>query len=534
MDDLHRALLEPSTYGPSVANVDGIETHISRVYFAGARVYKVKKPIRLPFLDYSTLERRRRCAEDEVRLNQRLAGDAYLGVVPITRDAEGRVRVGGDGEVIEYAVEMERLPAHRMLDQLLERGEVDNELVDRIVERLATFHAAAATGPGVDEHATPAALRELVTGNLRELCATADALEPDEARGLSAAWRRHVTEWLDDFLSNHAPLLARRVREGRIREGHGDLHAGNVCVFDDRLVIYDCIEFNAAFRCVDVAAEIAFFGLDLDLRGFGGFARLFARRYADRTGDGDLIRLVPLYELHYSCVRAKVLMIRALGLPPGSAERRAALAEARRYLDLAVRRSLPPILAILCGLPGTGKSTVARAAAGPLDATVLRSDVVRKRLAGHAPTDRLVAADEQGIYAPAASDAVYAALLAEASGILAEGRSVIVDAAFAAAARRAPFRTAAERQGCRFVCVHVHAPEPIVLERLERRAADATEASDADAEVYRNFAARFEPPDELPESNLLDVSTEGPLDDVGHRIIDNVIEPGRGGAVRPS
>lgn len=524
MTDLHRALLEPAAYPERVAEVGTIETHISRLYFVGSRVYKVKKSIRLPFLDYSTLERRRRCAEEEVRLNRRLAGDTYLGVVAITRDAGGAVRVGGDGDVIEYAVEMKRLPAHLMLDARLERGEVDNELVDRIVDRLVTFHAQASTGHGVDEHATPAAIRALVTGNLRELADAASALEPYEARCFSENRRAHLAGWLDAFFDAHGDLFLRRVAEGRIREGHGDLHAGNVCVLDDRLVIYDCIEFNAAFRCVDVAAELAFFGLDLDLRGFRGFARLLARRYADRAGDPDLIRLIPFYEVHYACVRAKVGLLRARGAAVGSEARRAAVADARRYLDLAARRTLPPILAILCGLPGSGKSTVARVAADAIEATVLRSDVIRKRLAGHAPTDRVAADDEQGLYAPAMSDHVYATMLADASGHLADGRSAVVDAAFASAARRAPFLAEAKRGASPFVCIHVHAPEAVVIERLERRAADPEEPSDADGTVYRNVAARFEPPGELPESNLLDVSSDGPLDDVGHLLIEKVIE----------
>ncbi|MFG0320630.1 MAG: AAA family ATPase [Planctomycetota bacterium JB042] len=514
-EDVRRALRSPSAYPGVVDSVEVIETHISHVYLAGDRVYKVKKPLRLPFLDASTLDRRRELCDQEVRLNRRWAGDVYRGVVEIRAGAGGEVRVGGgDGEVVEVAVEMDRLPGDRMLDRRLERGDVDHEVIDRVVESLVRFHAGAATGPEVDAHGRPDAVAATVAGNLDEWI---------DAGGVPAPIARHLRAWIERTLRELRPLMQRRVAEGRIREGHGDLHAGNVCLLDESVVAYDCIEFEPAFRCIDVAAEVAFLAMDLASRGFAGFADALARRYAERAEDAELRSLLPLYQVHYAIVRAKVAGLLARDESADEDVRRSAERRARAAAVLAVRLTLPPFLALTCGLPGSGKSTVAREIGSAFEAFVLRSDVERKRLAGVAPTESRRAADRSGIYTPAWNDRVYDHLLERAEERLARGRSVVVDAAFPSAARRAPFVDLARRRHAPLVVIRLDTREEVAGERLRARAADPTEASDAGPAVRDAARARHEPPSEIPARELLVFRDDDALPDLPFRLAEQLV-----------
>ena len=504
--ELAEALASPAAYPFHCESVDVLETHISRLFFAGARVYKVKKPVDLGFLDFSTLERRRHFCEEEVRLNRRLAGDTYLGVVPIARAAGGALAVGGEGEVVEYAVEMRCLPAARMLERLLDEGAIDNELLGRLAERLAEFHAAASTGEGVDGYGAPDAVAGVVEGNVEELVPftrTADGAEALLSPALHAFLLAHVRA----FLRRERGLLEERVVRGRIRDGHGDLHAGNVCATADELVIYDALEFSSALRCGDVALDLAFLAMDLDQRGFPGFARWLVRRYAELAGEDVAVfeRLVAFYSVHRALVRAKVA---AIGAGQRDEEGRRALERAaRRYFALAVGYGLGPALVLTCGLPGVGKTHSARELARPLRAVVLRSDVRRRVVVGAAVEEE---SWREGAFSPEQSERTYGSLLESAREAIAGGRTVIVDATFGERARRAPFVEAAARLRCPLYVLHVTAPRDVALARLERRASDPHEDSQAGPEVHLRMARTFERPDELPRSAV--VAAESPRD----------------------
>lgn len=533
------ALSRPEAW-PSRAAPERIETHISEVFLVGGRAYKVKKALVLPFLDYGTLERRRAFCEEELRLNRRLAPDVYLRVAPIARAEDGRIALDGAGETVEWAVEMVRLPAREMLDAKLARGEVDNELLREIARTISAFHAAAATGRGVDEHGRPEAVAGNARENLAELARRVDGgsrapgwREPGEGglRALPAAVHAHLERWTERFLGDHAALLARRVAEGRIRDGHGDLHAGNVCVLGSRIVAYDCIEFSARFRCADVACDLAFLAMDLDRHGFRGASLVLVREYAELAHDPELPALVPFYKAYRALIRAKVAALRAGDLRHAQCRREADRAEARRFAQLAASYALPGGLILTCGLPASGKSTVAEAIAAPLGAVLLHSDVRRKVLAQVPLHEHRREGYGSGLYAPELKQRTYDSLLASAREALLHGRNAVVDATFPDAARRAPFRELARELGRPFALVHATADEGEIRRRFEARERDPEQASDADWGVYLRARDAFEAPTELGRDELVaHASGAQPLEDATDGVLERfVAQAGPGG-----
>lgn len=473
-----------------------METHISRLYFVGDRVYKVKKPVRLAFLDSSDLDRRRFYCEEELRLNRRTAPDVYLRVAPIRRDAYGRVELDGAGTIVDWAVEMVRLPARDMFDAVLERGEVDNALVRDLALFIADFHRRSDTGGEVAAFGDPTAIARNSNENFEALGAHAGERGQ---RLLSQRWlerlRTHDRREFDALRE----LFELRVTQGRIRDGHGDLHAGNLCITPRGIVAYDCVEFAARFRCCDVANDLAFLAMDLDRLCYRGFSGKLVHDYAEISNDPDLPRLMPFYKRYRALIRAKVAAIRADQAVDGAA-REAARSEAQRYLQLTASACLPPALILTCGLPASGKSWLARHLARPFEAAQWSSDVRRKILA-HIPLHEHVRAGfDSGLYSPAIKAQTYDSLVDDARRALQHGRTVVVDAMFPTAARREPFRTLAEQLTLPFTVVVATADESEIRRRLELRAADPNETSDADWSVYERARAEFRMPDELAAS----------------------------------
>ncbi len=541
--DLALRLLEPGAFPRSGgARVELVETHVSWVFLVGERVYKVKKALDLGFLDARELETRRTLCAEELRLNAELAPGVHLGVVPIVVRA-GRPVVDppdlAPGEVaLEWALAMRRLPAAHMLDALLERGELDNALLELLAERLARFHAAARSGPGVDEHGTPAAVRRNVLENVEQTRPFVG--EPEPGRGGLTTLSPRLFEFLaaaqTTFLDSHAASFERRVAQGRVREGHGDLHASNICLEPDpraaggrRVTIFDRVEFAARLRCGDVAADLAFLAMDLDRRGYRAFAGYLARLYAERAGDGELPLLLPFYKTYRAWVRGKVGSLRAAQAPVGSPTRERERALASEHFLLAASYHLPPALILTAGLPASGKSTLARYLARSLGAALHASDETRKRLANLPATARARSADGpfSGLYGADVSDRTYGALRDAARSDLLSGRSVVIDAASPSRARRAPFRELARELGVPFVLALVSAPEEILDERFAARAADPNEVSDADAGVREAMRARFEPPDEFGDDERFEYRSDTPLERAAARLAELRIGAGR-------
>lgn len=511
-----RALATPAFHGPGVARVEVVQTHISWVFLAGDDVYKVKKPVRFRFLDFSTLARRRHFCAEEVRLNRRLAADVYLGVVGIRPAASGfALCAADDPEVCEVAVHMRRLPQAWLLPGLLARGAVTNATLDAIVDRLAAFHRDAEAVAAADAPGEP----ERVLAQMAD-----DFAEMERFRGVTidAADDDRIRAFCLDGVRDRADLLRARCAAGRVRDGHGDLHAEHICLrppADGGIAVFDCIEFDPAFRRRDVAAEIAFLAMDLEFRGHPDLAAHLVSRYAAVTGDLQLPALVPLFACHRAYIRGKVDSLKSDEAEVAPAERTAARRDAGRHFALALRYvwQAQPCLVVVHGPSGTGKSTVARALAARTGFAHHASDAIRKELAGIAPTDRVGGEHRDRLYSAAMSARTYEAMYGRGAADLAAGRGSILDATFLRRVDRDRAREIARAAGRPIVFVECGAPEAEVIRRLQARAAADTDVSDADERVFRGQLDAYERP-QGDEADCLRVDTRVGIDAAVRRI----------------
>ena len=492
---LVEAMLRPEFYPKPPEEVVHKETHISHIFLVGDLVYKIKKAVRFPFLDFSTLQKRRHFLQEELQLNRRLAPSVYLGVLPIAFDESGW-RLGSWGEPAEYTLVMRRLPEKRLLSCLLETNQATAALVEHLADHLAAFHTAAEPIQGLAPGTHWSAVRAMWNDNVAELepllTGTAD-------RQASAMIRSYGAE----FLGQNRDLFARRAAGGWIRDVHGDLHAEHICFAPEGIQIFDCIEFDAGLRRCDLAAEIAFLMLVLCVRGGEPLVRPFMERYLARMKDLEMMVLLPFYQSYRALVRAKVHGLRLRKWNDVSA----------RYFNFAqhwVWQRFKPFLLLVCGLTGSGKSTLAGELSARLDVAVIRSDAVRKRIAGKGGSHS--AALNEGIYTQAMTERTYGKMLQQAESCIQTGQGVIVDATFGRRSYREKFRHLAMQHGIPFLVLHCSAADATTAKRLAQRAATGTDISDGRWDIYVAQKAAYEPLEENPRNLLLDLSTDAPVD----------------------
>jgi len=495
-------MCRPEFYPRRPANVALVQTHISFVLLADDDVYKLKKPVRFSFLDFSSVERRRHFCHEEVRLNRRLAPDVYRGVVAICRDGDGyRLGREDDPQAVEYAVHMRRLPAAHMLDWLLAHGQVTPSLIDALAHRIAEFHRHADTGPAVTANGDPAAVWRVLQDNYT-------AMRPFRDGTIAAADDDAIQAFARDFLARHDALFRRRQAEGRMRDGHGDLRCEHICCTDGYAIV-DCVEFSPQFRYCDVASDIAFLAMDLEYLGHADLAAHLVTRYAAYANDPELPRLEGFYRCYRAYVRGKVGSLKSVEEEVPGAERAAARAAAQRYLALAYRYTWTPTpaLVVIAGLSGTGKSAVATALHDRTGFVHINSDVVRKQLAGVAARTA-PAGYEAGIYSTEMSARTYATMRTAAADYLGAGRGVILDATFQRRDDRAAAEAVAAAHGVPIFFVECRCGEDEVRRRLAQRTVRRDSPSDADWSVYLEQRRRFEPfgTDERARSLVLDTS----------------------------
>lgn len=484
-------LQTPSVYPVQTSTVELIQTHVSWLLLTDTHVFKFKKPVNFGFLDFSTLELRHFYCLEELRLNGRLCPDIYEQVLALRKTDEGAA-FGGDGDIIDFAVVMKRLPADRMLDILVDSGRILTDEIHVIARKIAKFHSKAATSNQINTFGSLEQIRFNWRENFEQtLQFHTTTLSPSESKT--------IRTYVDSFTSNSA-LFRARIDNGHIRECDGDIHLGNICLLNGNAYIFDCIEFNERFRYSDTAADIAFLLMDLDYHCRPDLAEEAQAAYIAESGDPDCSLLIPFYKVYRAFVRGKVESLELLDSGIKGEERLAAQKRAIRYFRLAqgycLRSTLPPTLFITCGTMGSGKSTLANQLAFELGMKTYNSDIVRKQLAGIPPESAVMSCYGEGLYSKGMSDVTYRQLKKLAESQLASGQSVIVDAAFGGKKERSEFAELAASHFARFVIIHVVCPKEEQRRRLRMRTAGGASVSDGRDELLDQHERYFEIPEQ--------------------------------------
>ncbi|WP_069443205.1 AAA family ATPase [Methyloceanibacter stevinii] len=500
-------LSRPGTYDPAPAAVDRIETHASFVFLAGAFAYKIKREVKLPFLDFSTLQKRHQACLNEPRLNRRTAPDIYREVVPVTVDASGRLALRGQGEPVEWVLVMRRFGQENLFDRMAREGRLSLDAMHRTALAVAALHDAADRILTADQAVVP--LEKIISEHEHVLQQAAGDVIPQAAADSLARRTRTAFERLK-------PLLMRRAATGFVRHCHGDLHLRNIVEIEGDPVLFDALEFDDSLATIDVLYDLAFLLMDLGKHGLGAYANAVLNGYLDNSDTGNLLGLaaLPLFLSLRAVIRGKVELLRSQLAEPSQAK--AARDEARDYFELALQFLEPEARRLIAvgGLSGTGKSTIARAMAPRIGAFPgrghVRSDLERKRLFGVAPTDRLSAT----AYTQYVSDLVYVLCRKRAALVLEAGKWVIVDAVHARPHEREAIAAVAAEHGVPFTGLWFDAPGDVLEERVADRVGDV---SDATPEVVRE-QLRYD----LGEIGFARIDAGGSVEQVAERCLNRL------------
>lgn len=500
--DLIAALQNPSIWPDRPEQVELIETHISWVFLTRDFAWKVKKPVAFDFLAFSTLQERKRFCEDELKLNRRTAPEVYLSVVPICGTVAEPI-IDGTSEPFEYAVKMKRFDDAGLLSRKATEKRLTPELIDQLAETIAEFHSRIPRAECDSAYGLPADIREDALDNFStiEELANGDTQRETTVHRLKA-WT--IAEW-----ARLESVLSKRRAAGYVRECHGDLHLRNIVEINGRPCLFDCIEFNAEFRWIDVISEVAFLVMDLEEHGEEQLARRLLNRYLEYTGDYQGLQVLRFYLVYRAMVRAKVDMIQLRDRGQSAAQRRVLLNEFGNYLSIAdhdAERASPELL-IMHGMSGSGKSTMSQRIIEHRPFIRIRSDIERKRLHGIGELERVTEEIAEGLYSPHSNHRTYAYLSFLVRTIIEAGFSVVVDATFLHANERNRFRTLAEKLGIPFRIVSCQASEEELQARVASREAESQDASDAGISILQKQLQIETGLDEEPPDELITVDT---------------------------
>ena len=465
---LIQQMMQPGFYPHAVKEpIELIQTHVSYVLLTGDFAYKLKKPVNFGFLNFSTLELRQQFCAEELRLNQRGAAELYLEVLPITQEAE-QFRLSGKGEPVEYVLKMHQFPQENLLISLFEQGNLTEKEMEELGRVVAQFHAKAEINDYIRTFGEVSQIRAAIDENYQQT---------DRYIGGPQTQSQYdeTKQFTDAFFAKQPEVFVSRVQNNQVRECHGDLHLRNICLWEDKILLFDCIEFNEPFRFVDVMYDVAFTVMDLEARGRKDLGNAFLNTYVEQTGDWEGLQVLPLYLSRQAYVRAKVTSFLLDDAAVPQADRDAAATTAAHYYKLAweYTRPLQGRLMVMSGLSGAGKSTVARQIARQLGAIHLRSDAVRKHLAG-------VPLEEKGgedLYTPAMTEKTYGRLLELGIKLANQGFAVILDAKYDRLALRKEVITQAESHNLPLQILHCTAPEAVLRDRLSSRTGDISDAT---------------------------------------------------------
>lgn len=494
--NLIQALLNPAAYPHPVDNIELVETHISWVLLTGQFAYKIKKNIQFDFLDFSTLEKRHYYCDEELRFNGRFAPDLYLKVVPITGSLQ-HPHVNGNGDIIEYAVQMKQFDGCQLLSHVADRGELTAVIIDQLAELTANFHKLAKADTSSSQFGTSQEIHHWFQGNfvhIKPLINHTGLLQQILA----------LEHWGEQAILKNAALMQQRKQLGFIRECHGDLHLGNITLIDGKVTPFDGIEFNPSLHWIDTISEIAFVVMDLQQRGFPKLAHRFLNRYLSNCGDYQGVALLPYYLVYRALVRCKVALLRWQ-----QHQNQQDFQEAQSYADLATHYSQPKPAKLLIthGYSGSGKSTLSAQLAENLGIIHLRSDVERQRMRDQSQRNAANNEINQGLYTPENVLLVYHRLIELAATSLQAGFSVLIDAAFLQSSQRELFAQLALNNKLEFVILDFYAPEQELKRRVSERQQSGTDASEATLAVLEHQLKTAQPLTALEIEKTIQVDT---------------------------
>ena len=473
---LIQQMLVPEFYPhPVTEPIESIQTHASIVLLTGEFAYKLKKPVNFGFLDYSTVANRQHFCHEELRLNQRGARELYLEVVAIAKQGD-RYYFGNDGEIIDYAVKMVQFPQENLLSNLFAAGKITEAEIEDVGRVVATFHTNAQTSEYINSFGTVECIRQSIEDNYHHTEKYIDLAKPTlRERVQTPAQYTETKAFSDRYFSEHLDLFAVRVNGGFIRECHGDLHLRNICRWQDKILLFDCIEFNEPFRFVDTMYDVAFVVMDLESRGRKDLANRFLNTYTEQTGDWEGLQVLPLYLSRQAYVRAKVtsFLLDDAGIP--EPDKQAAAQTARDYYRQAwaYTRVDRGKLIMLSGVSGAGKSTLGKQIALRVGGIQLRSDAVRKHLGGIP----LLARGDASLYSSEMTARTYDRILDLARKSIALGSTVVLDAKYDRVALRAAIIALAQAQNIPLQILHCTAPDEVLRDRLRQRTGDIADAT---------------------------------------------------------
>ncbi|MFA5839517.1 MAG: AAA family ATPase [Candidatus Margulisiibacteriota bacterium] len=459
------------------SNFKLIETHIDYVLVGPKFTYKIKKNVKFDFVDYTSLAKRKHFCLEEIRLNRRYSSEIYLEVVPVKLSFDGKYAFGGKGKTIDYAVMMKTLPNERRLDILLAQNRVTPKMMEQIALAVLAFHSKAKTSRQIQAFGSWQHRIKVIDLNYYEL-------DKFYKKIINKNIYCEGKSFLHNFVYEHKLIFKNRMQKGKIKDLHGDLHAGNI-FYLNKPYIFDCIEFNQEFRYIDVAAEISFLLMELEFKGHKELAEVFLRTYLEQSKDWELLALLDFYKCHYAIVRAMVTAMEGkLGLT-------------QKYLKLAGKYANPkPLLIAIGGMIGSGKSTLAKKIAAELGLSILQSDKIRKTLASIPFYSRPDKRALKELYSPDFTKRTYASLYDQAEKYLSANESVILDASFARIELRRPLISIAKKTKADFFFIESKAPEKVILKRLRIRQKEKR-ISDAGVSLYYSFKKQYQTPNEL-------------------------------------
>lgn len=486
-------LKDPSVFRADKDSVDVIQTHISYVVLTGNYAYKIKKPVDFGFLDFSTLDKRKHFCEEEIKLNNRLCPQLYIGVVSINKNENGELRVNGDGEIVEYAVKMRHFPQNNIMKNLLQKEKIDEPIIENLCNTLVTFYSSQNPSEEIKKFGKKEYIQKNTDENFDQ---TKDFID----KTISKKRYGYIKKITNNFLDKKEKLFDKRVKNNKIYDCHGDLHSGNIVILDSKVCIFDCIEFNKRFRYSDVASDIGFLSMDLDFLNHPFLSSYLIKEYIEKSEDKEILTILNFYKCYRAYVRGKVTSFKLDDPNIDKKDRKNTKKTAKKYFDLSnyyakllsiELENKKPILFVVGGMTGTGKTTFSLRLSLDYNAARISTDEIRKQLAGVNKYEKHHDDINTGLYSPEKTRETYSKVMEKAKNLLKNNENVVLDATFQKESYRDMAEKIAKETDSIYIPLECFAPEKVVKKWLEERVKKKT-VSDGRWEVYQSQKDSFE------------------------------------------